>query len=96
MDGLKENNVGRFSVEVELVSDRDLARAESGVIRPDEVRRVRVPEVVDTGATRCSRVRSDLWQSVGFLQTVGPRNLPARCSRRKMTRCSGVVVLYSS
>jgi clan AA aspartic protease len=52
MDAVKEQNVGRFSVEVELANDRDLAFAQAGVIRPDQVRRARVRAVVDTGATR--------------------------------------------
>jgi predicted aspartyl protease len=44
--------MGRFSVEVELANHKDLFRAEAGLISPDEVRRVRVRGVVDSGATR--------------------------------------------
>ena len=52
MDVLREENMGRFSVEVELANDKDLMRAEDGSIRPEEVRRARVRGVVDSGATR--------------------------------------------
>jgi clan AA aspartic protease len=43
---------GRFSVGVELASNRDLILAEAGKIRPEEVRRLTIRGVVDTGATR--------------------------------------------
>jgi len=43
--------VGRFSVEVELTNDKDLIRAEDGVIAPQQVRRLRIRGVVDSGAT---------------------------------------------
>lgn len=52
MDTMRESNVGRFSVEVELANDEDLINAKSGVIPPDKVRRARVRGVVDSGATR--------------------------------------------
>jgi clan AA aspartic protease len=52
MEVLREENMGRFSVDVELANDRDLMRAEDGSIRPEEVRRARVRGVVDSGATR--------------------------------------------
>lgn len=51
MDTIKESKVGRFSVEVDLANDRDLVLAENGVIAPDQVRRMRIRGVVDSGAT---------------------------------------------
>lgn len=48
----REPVMGRFSVEVELTNDKDLVRAETGLIPPDQVRRMRVRGVVDSGATR--------------------------------------------
>jgi predicted aspartyl protease len=47
-----EPAMGRFSVEVELANDEDLLRAKSGIITPDQIRRVTVRGVVDSGATR--------------------------------------------
>jgi predicted aspartyl protease len=52
MIAAKEPVMGRFSVEVELSNREDVFRARAGLIRPDEVRRVRVRGVVDSGATR--------------------------------------------
>ena|SRR5438552_14057250 len=52
MTSVKEPMMGRFSVEVELTNDKDLVRAEAGVISADQVRRARVRGVVDSGATR--------------------------------------------
>ena len=47
-----EKQMGRFSVEVELINDEDLSRARRGEIPPDQVRRTKVRGVVDSGATR--------------------------------------------
>jgi clan AA aspartic protease len=49
---VKDNQVGRFSVEVELANDRDLARAAAGDISPQQVRRLTVRAVIDSGASR--------------------------------------------
>ena len=48
----KDDDMGRFSVEVELANNDDLARARAGVIAETQVRRVKLRGVVDTGATR--------------------------------------------
>lgn len=47
-----ETKMGRFSVEIELANDEDVLRAQVGLIRPDQVRRVRIRGVVDSGAAR--------------------------------------------
>jgi clan AA aspartic protease len=52
MVAVKEQSMGRFSVEVELANNRDLGRADDGRIPPEQIRRVRVRGVVDSGATR--------------------------------------------
>jgi predicted aspartyl protease len=52
MFGMKEPAMERFAVEVELSNQRDLYRAEDGLIPPEQVRRVRIRGVVDSGATR--------------------------------------------
>lgn len=52
MNTIREQRIGRFSVEVELANDKDLIRAEAGLISPDQVRRARVRGVVDSGAAR--------------------------------------------
>lgn len=44
--------MGRFSVEVELANNEDLLRAKRGDIPQNQVRRVRIRGVVDSGATR--------------------------------------------
>jgi clan AA aspartic protease len=48
----KDETMGRFSVDVELASNRDVVLADAGRIRPEEVRRLTLRGVVDTGATR--------------------------------------------
>lgn len=52
MVAAKDESMGRFSVDIELVNNRDLALAESGHLAPEQVRRTRIRGVVDTGATR--------------------------------------------
>lgn len=47
----KEQEMGRFAVEVELANFKDLTRAEDGLISPEQVRKVRIRGVVDSGAT---------------------------------------------
>jgi predicted aspartyl protease len=46
------DDVGRFSVEIEVANDADLVRAQDGTLPPDQVRRETIRGVVDTGATR--------------------------------------------
>jgi predicted aspartyl protease len=52
MDAVTEQVTGRFSVDVELANDEDLVRAKDGRISADQVRRMRVRGVVDSGAAR--------------------------------------------
>lgn len=52
MTDLKEQEMGRFSVEVDLANNEDLYRAKAGLIPHDQIRRVRIRGVVDSGAMR--------------------------------------------
>jgi predicted aspartyl protease len=45
-----EKNVGRIIIEVELTNAEDLVLVKNGARAPDQVRRLRLPGVVDTGA----------------------------------------------
>jgi predicted aspartyl protease len=44
------NGAGRFSVDVELANNDDLALMYRGLLPPDQVRRETIPGVVDSGA----------------------------------------------
>ena len=46
------DGVGRFSVELEIANNDDLALARRGLLPPDQVRRETIHGVVDSGATR--------------------------------------------
>jgi len=46
------NGVGRFSVELEIANNDDLALARRGLLPPDQVRRETIHGVVDSGATK--------------------------------------------
>jgi predicted aspartyl protease len=46
------NTLGRFSVDLDVTNDEDLVRARAGDLPQDQVRRVRISGVVDTGASR--------------------------------------------
>lgn len=48
----KEETMGRFSVDLVLANSEDLMLARRGMLPQDEVRRVTIRGVVDTGATR--------------------------------------------
>jgi predicted aspartyl protease len=66
---MQENQMGRFSVEVELANDADLVRAMDGHICMAQVRRAKVRGVVDSGATRVV-IPESLANQLG-LQVVG-------------------------
>ena len=44
--------MGRISVELKLANDRDILRAEDGILLSEEIRQKTVGGVVDTGATQ--------------------------------------------
>jgi predicted aspartyl protease len=44
------NGVGRFSVDIEVANNDDLALVRRGLVQPDQVRRETVPAIVDSGA----------------------------------------------
>jgi predicted aspartyl protease len=46
-----ETDMGRVAVEVELTNAEDLVRVKDGRLAPDQVRRVRIAGMVDTGAS---------------------------------------------
>ena len=51
MNAMPEKDVGRFSVEVELANNDDMAAVRRGYLTPDKVRRMTVVGVVDSGAS---------------------------------------------
>jgi predicted aspartyl protease len=51
MNDRGESAMDRVTVEVELVNQGDLFLAGAGKLAPDKVRRLKMPGVVDTGAT---------------------------------------------
>ena len=46
------DDVGRFSVEIEVANNDDLALVRRGLLPPDQVRRETIQGVVDSGAAR--------------------------------------------
>lgn len=44
------NGVGRFSVDIEVANNDDLALVRRGLLQPKQVRRETIPAVVDSGA----------------------------------------------
>jgi predicted aspartyl protease len=52
MNSTEEMNGVRFTIEVELANNSDVARSHAGTISPDDVRRIRVPGIVGSRAMR--------------------------------------------
>ncbi len=52
MERRKNGKMGRFKVDLELANYADVHLAQAGLLDPVKVRRVRIPGVVDSGATR--------------------------------------------
>ena len=50
----KGEEMGKVVVEVELISSDDEAKCAEGTLRPDQVRRLKMPLLVDTGCTLLS------------------------------------------
>jgi predicted aspartyl protease len=46
------NGVGRFSVELEVANNDDLALVRRGLLQPEKVRRQKIEGVVDSGAAK--------------------------------------------
>jgi predicted aspartyl protease len=57
--------MGRFTIEVELTNNEDMYRAKGGHITPEQVRRARVPGIVDSGATRLV-IPEEIARRLGF------------------------------
>ena len=60
--------MGRFSVEVQLSNNLDMALASVGQIAPKDVQRVKLRAVVDSGATRLVLPRNVV-QNLGLKET---------------------------
>lgn len=52
IEGAREEDMARFSVDFEVANGDDLALARRGALPPDQVRRVKLKGVIDTGAAR--------------------------------------------
>ena len=61
-------SMGRFSVEVQLSNNLDMALASVGQIAPKDVQRVKLRAVVDSGATRLVLPRNVV-QNLGLKET---------------------------
>jgi clan AA aspartic protease len=77
--------MGRISVEVELSNAEDLVRVKDGTRAPDQVRRVRLTGLVDTGASYLV-VPERIVQSLGLPEKgqASVRNADRRTETRKV------------
>lgn len=63
-----ENDMGKFSVDVELSSYADVVDVQRGRLDADKVRRVTIPGVVDSGAARLV-LPQDIAEKLGIVST---------------------------
>ena len=90
----KQDNVGRFSVDIELANNDDMARARAGDIPTESIRCLTVCGVVDSGATRLV-IPESVARQLG-LQTSGEttvRYADGRTAQRWMA--TGIHLTYS-
>lgn len=52
MRTIGDNGVGRVSIEFQVANNRDVIKAEEGLLEKDKIRRLTIPGVVDSGAAR--------------------------------------------
>lgn len=83
--------MGRFSVEVELANNDDLALQRAGTLRADQVRRARLRGVVDSGAARLV-IPEPVALQLG-LRTVGQTNVRYADLRRAQRDIAGDIEL---
>ena len=86
--------MGRISVELKLANDRDILRAEDGILLSEEIRQRTVGGVVDTGATRLV-IPSTVAEQLGLPETgeVGVRYADGRTGTRKIVENIRVTLL---
>ena len=77
--------MGRFSVQVELANNDDVVLAQLGQIKPQDVRRVSLGAVIDTGATRLVLPKRVV-QQLGLRETgrIGVRYADGRKTTRPL------------
>lgn len=80
-----EKRMGRFSVAIELANNDDLVLAQAGQMKAQDVRRVTLAGVVDTGATRLVLPKR-VAQQLGLRETgqVGVRYADGRKATRPL------------
>lgn len=85
MVAARDTSTGRFSVDIDLSNHEDVVLARAGKISPDDVRRVRIRGVVDSGAARLV-VPEDVIRRLGVprMGNTGVRNADGRVAERKM------------
>jgi predicted aspartyl protease len=89
-----DNDVGRFSVDIEVTNRADLIRAQDGTLPPDQVRREMIRGVVDSGATKLILPEAVV-KRLG-LPPAGPVNVryaDGRRARRKQADLAAVQLL---
>lgn len=86
--------MGRFSVEMEVANNDDLAHARMGGMPADKVRRMRLSGVVDTGASRLV-LPAVAVEALGMKESesVGVRFADGRKEKRKLVTDVWVSVL---
>jgi predicted aspartyl protease len=80
------NGVGRFSVNIEVANNDDLALVRRGLLQPEQARRATVPGVVDSGAAMLVLPQAVVKQlGVSLRKDVNVRYAEGRRAQRKET-----------
>lgn len=86
--------MGRFSVDVEIANNDDLALVRRGLLKPGQVRRATIPGVVDSGAAMLVLPES-LVKQLGLPpgNSVGVRYADGRRARRREAKSASITLL---
>ena len=81
----EDDEMGRFSVDIELINSGDMEKMVAGEMPPDKVRKATIRGVVDTGATRLV-ISAKTAQTLGLrtLAETAVRYADGRTSQRKV------------
>ena len=93
MAAIRERELGRFKVEVELANYEDLAAVRLGVLKSDKVRRMKVLGVVDSGASGLV-LPTSLAKQLGFPVTGKVKVIYANRQSTRRDKVEGVYLEF--
>jgi clan AA aspartic protease len=89
-----DNGVGRFSIDLEVANNDDVAAVRRGDLKPDQVRRATIKGVVDSGAAKLVLPQAIVQQlGLPLSSNVAVRDADGRQAKRPTAEAAYVEIL---